>query len=60
MDNRLKFLYYRYSLNREVGTQGDKLSEQLEELVQEDIDNIVGKSAMCFETLMGREIRVLK
>ena len=35
MDNRLKFLYCRHSIERS-GDAGDSLSEQLEELVQGD------------------------
>ena len=40
---------------REVGTQEDKSSEQLEKLRPSEVDSLVGKSARCFEGVMRRE-----
>jgi len=59
MDNRLIFLYYRYSLERS-GDAGGIVKRATGRARPREIDSPAGKSAGCFEGPMGREIRVPK
>ncbi len=59
MDNRLKFLYYRHSFER-GGDAGGYVKRSAGSDRPREVDSLVGKSAGCFECLMGREIRVPK
>ena len=59
MDNRLKFLYYRYSFER-GGDAGGIVKRATGRARPREIDSPAGKSAGCFEVLMGRENKVPK
>jgi hypothetical protein len=59
MDNRLIFLYCRYSIERS-GDAGGRVKRATGRARPREIDSLAGKSAGCFEGLTGRENRVPK
>ena len=59
MDNRLKFLYCRYSTER-GGDAGGKAKRAAGNARPRGGDRLVGKTAGRFDDLTGREIRVPK